>query len=137
MIYSARAFYNQRREFNGFIHGDDLAPSIHPAQTFYLKDEDPCAAANEIYRMLNQDTRPNGPVECSLSVGDVVVVECKLGTFAYACCTIGWRDVILPGLKVDQPWRGPGTHGPEITREEAKRRYYDRLELLASMKDES
>lgn len=58
---------------DGYRSGDPLEPST--LGYLDLEAETPEAAAEQLFRLLNEDARPNGKVERSLSVGDIALVE--------------------------------------------------------------
>ena len=50
-------------------------------------------AADEVWRLLNADDRPNARSERSLSVGDVVALSRGGETTYLAAAPVGWREV--------------------------------------------
>lgn len=99
----ALAYFNQRPEamLEGFVDGDELRPSA--LDEIVVRSGTPESAANVIWGLMNEDDRPNGQIERSLSVGDVVRVDVPAehdgGTghrVWLACDLIGWREIEEP-----------------------------------------
>jgi hypothetical protein len=86
-----------------------------------LKDEIKMLA-EEMFRMFNQDNRPNGKFAKSMSVGDVVQINYGDGRVFLACDKLGFVEVDDPGdipLNQDVPISnaialGPVEHGVAI-----------------------
>ena len=87
----------------GYKHGDKLWRSDHGLDI--TADELPASVGEHEFNMrlcdrlfqhLNQDERPNGATERSLSMGDVVAVSTPQGTTYYACENVGWRHIAPP-----------------------------------------
>jgi hypothetical protein len=66
-------YLNQTSRFDPYTRGDEL--KVSAAGVLDVRAESHTAAASQVFAMLNADDRPNGAVERSLSVGDVLVVE--------------------------------------------------------------
>jgi len=81
---------------SGYRKGDPLRPSQIMVE---VDAATPQAACDEVFRVLNEDERPNGQIEPSLSVGDLVALEAEHEgvTFAwFAVEALGFRRVSPP-----------------------------------------
>ena len=104
MKYGANIFFNQNPQammpWRGFQDGDDLRIS---RVAVFPEAESAEEAANEVWRLLNMDNRPNADTERSVSVGDVlrIVVPPAFpngeGHFEwFACADVGWTPIKQP-----------------------------------------
>ena len=93
--YLCTAFFNQTRFCTRFEADDVLVRSV--LGFMEIGADTDLQAAEEVFRQLNHDYRPNGRTERSLSVGDVVRVEsfdsAGFHTTRFACDERGWRIV--------------------------------------------
>lgn len=99
----ALAYFNQAHGsmLYGYSPGDDLVPTA--LDEIVTREQTPEGAASVVFELLNRDDRPNGRIERSLSVGDVVRVDVPAdhdGGTGYrvwlACEPIGWRSIEEP-----------------------------------------
>ena len=95
MKYGSNVYFNQNplAMLNGYQEGDPLKPSV---MVVFPTGADPAEAANVVFAELNKDTRPNGKIERSLSVGDVVRIVQLYGDTWLACEGIGWKEISNP-----------------------------------------
>lgn len=95
--YTITPFLNETSRFDPYSPGDTLKRSVM-AFTDVRADGIP-AALSTMFRLMNADDRPNGKVERSLSVGDVLMVEwldydtLSVKQERYACDPVGWRKI--------------------------------------------
>lgn len=104
MQYSCEAFFNTNSRFamtDGYT-GEMVKRSVLGVQM--VRATSAKHAADKLFAMLNRDDRPNGKLERSLSVGDVVAVwENAAGSTS----TAEWYAVESFGFRViDQPIHG-------------------------------
>ncbi len=79
--------------FDGYADGDQLTPSAFGAMSIQAKTAE--EAAEQIFAMFNADHRPNGSIERSLSVGDVVRVAQEREVVFLSVEGSGFRKVKL------------------------------------------
>lgn len=90
--YDVVVFLNARHDamVDGYRLDDELCAS---EVTLDVVASTPELAAEEVWRQLNADTRPNAQTERSLSVGDVVALSRGGATTYLAAAPVGWREV--------------------------------------------
>jgi hypothetical protein len=101
--YKIRVFFNQTRghRFIEYHDHDVLKPSV--LSTFRLSTDGHDYTDQEyleaVFTLLNHDERPNGSMEPSLSVADVIVLENDSGhQKAFAVCDIGFKPILVEGI---------------------------------------
>jgi hypothetical protein len=83
MEFLVRVFLNESHRFSDYRHGDPLVASRlnpFPMTDFgdnYPGDTEWERTCEAVFGLLNRDERPNGLYERSLSVGDIVALECR------------------------------------------------------------
>jgi hypothetical protein len=74
MKFGANAYFNENVRhsfFEGYTEGDPLTLS---SMIVFPDGDTPEDAADQVYRLMNDDNRPNAKTERSLSVGDVLKI---------------------------------------------------------------
>jgi len=104
MKYGANVFFNSNPQammpWRGYREGDEIRIST---VVVFPEAESAQEAADQVWRLLNMDDRPNALTERSVSVGDVlrIVVPPAFpngeGHFEwFACADIGWTPIKQP-----------------------------------------
>lgn len=95
MKFGANAYFNEDSSFiRGYAEGDRLTPST---MVMFPDAETPERAAETVFTWMNDDRRPNGRTERSLSVGDVVkIIDPERGDFWFTVEGVGWRSIDNP-----------------------------------------
>ena len=78
---------------DGYQPGDQLVESMYRVTGEGAQSENACEHA---FHRLNADNRPNGNLERSLSVGDVVRVETQDEITWFACERVGFKQIEPP-----------------------------------------
>lgn len=63
------------------------------------------AAAEQVFHAHNQDSRPDGQIGPSMSVGDIVIFETPEGDQALVCASMGFAEVEVPFEVLATTWR--------------------------------
>ena len=104
MEYLAQAFFNETRgsRFERYELDVTLVPS--KLEPFYVSGDTPEQAANQAWECLNDDLRPNGKYERSLSVGDLVKLTRQAQVKSPDLVVVIWLAVEGRGFRqVDGP----------------------------------
>jgi hypothetical protein len=107
VIYEADAYFNQAfdlayagtpliiegKRYSSYMDGWRPGVPLKRSMlgTLVIEAETPQAAAERVFMLLNQDDRPNGRCEPSLSIGDVVVIHTENEDVPFAVRDIGFR----------------------------------------------
>lgn len=84
---------------DGYDVGDPLVPSAHFRDIDageYVDGASFERACDDLYAAANADSRSNGRVERSMSIGDVVILDLYgdgRSEYAFACQSAGWRQL--------------------------------------------